>query len=562
MTMYHSHILQTCVKLAMCISAFAATFSAVFTFAAESTQPIINLSPQEKAYIENVGSIKMCVDPDWVPFEYINKQGQHEGIAADLVQLVAQRTSLKIELYMVKNWDESLAASKAGLCHIMSFLNQTPSREAWLTFTDPVFFDPNVIITREEHPFIAEPKGLKDERIALPRGTMIEERVRTDFPNLKIILTGSEPESMTLVSERKADLTIRSLIVAANAIKKEGLFNLKIAGQAPDKYINHLRIGVLKSEPMLRDILNKGIATITPIEREQIVNRHVNITVVKPMDYGLIIRVATVLAALIGISFYWNLRLKRSNVALQESERSKSVLVDKLEQSLAAEQDTRNAQERFIALISHEYRTPLAIIRGNLDIIELKETGQTGEYGTELLKMKRAVNRLVEVMDISLEQSRIADAQGKEKLQVIHFTTFMASVLEYVRALWPEYSFISSVPDTSKAVRGEPEHLKTALVNLLDNARKYASSDTPITVNCWIESDDVVISIHNQCNGITEAEEELLFEKYQRGRGSSNTSGVGIGLWLVREIITQHHGTVSLKGDETGVTATVRLPLD
>jgi len=424
-----------------------------------------------------------------------------------------------------------------------------------------LFLDSNVFITREEHPFITDASLLKDKTIAVPSGTSIEEKIQRDYPNLKILNTGnSESEVFKAVAERRADLTLRSLTVSAYTIRKGGWFNLKIAGQASDEYVNHLRIGVLKSEPMLRDILNKGIATITSQEREKISNRHVNITVVKPIDYGFIFRVAAVLSALIGLSFYWNLRLKRSNVALQESERSKSVLVHKLEQSLAAEQDTRTAQERFIALLSHEYRTPLAIIRGNLDIIELNERNKTGIHDTELNKMKRAVNRLVEVMDISLEQSRIADSQIKEKMQLIQVDTFMNALLEYVRVLWPERSFIYCGCDASKTINGEPEHLKTALVNLLDNARKYATPGTPITVNCGIESDELVISIHNQCAGITEAEEERFFEKYQRGRGSSNTSGVGIGLWLVREIITQHRGTVSLKGTESGVTLTVRLP--
>ena len=100
-----------------------------------ASETVIDFTHQEKAFIEKAGAIKMCVDPDWVPFERINEQGQHEGIAADLLQLVAQRVGLRIELHPVKDWDESLAASKGKLCQIMSFLNQTPDREAWLIFT-------------------------------------------------------------------------------------------------------------------------------------------------------------------------------------------------------------------------------------------------------------------------------------------------------------------------------------------------------------------------------------------------------------------------------------------
>lgn len=235
--------------------------------AVEPLAPTIQFSAEEKTYIEKSSVIRMCVDPDWAPFERINEKGEHEGISADLIKLVAQRVGLKIELYPVKTWDESLATSKAKRCEIMSFLNKTPERDTWLNFTDPIFLDPNIIITREEHPYIGDIRGLRNETVALPRGTMVGEHIQRDFPNLKIILTGNESESVALVSDRKADMTIRSLIVAAYAIKKEGLFNLKISGQIPE-LTNMLRIGVLKDEPVLRDILDKGVKTITPQERE------------------------------------------------------------------------------------------------------------------------------------------------------------------------------------------------------------------------------------------------------------------------------------------------------
>ena len=134
------------------------------------SEPSIAFTTDEKAYIERVKAIRMCVDPDWIPFESINQQGQHEGIAADLVQLIAQRVGLHIALYPVKSWEESLAASKSKRCQIMSFLNQTPARDTWLIFTDPIFFDSNVIITREEHGYIADVSVLKDESVVLPGG--------------------------------------------------------------------------------------------------------------------------------------------------------------------------------------------------------------------------------------------------------------------------------------------------------------------------------------------------------------------------------------------------------
>jgi ABC-type amino acid transport substrate-binding protein/signal transduction histidine kinase len=318
--------------LSLCFGLCA--FALSLAHAVESTPPPLEFTAPEKEYLQKVGTIKMCVDPDWIPFERINEQGQHEGIAADLVQLVAQRVGLKIELYPVKTWEESLAASKGKICQIMSFLNQTPARDAWLIFTEPIFFDPNIIITREEHSFIGDPKGLRDERVALPRGTMVEERIRRDFPNLKLILTGSEQESVALVSERKADMTVRSLIVAAYAIKKEGLFNLKIAGQLPE-YTNKLRIGVQKNEEILRAILDKGVKTLTPQEREAIANRHVSISVQQGIDYGLLIKVVLAALLLLAVGVYWNRRLSRFNEQLRCANEAVSALQKETDRALS-----------------------------------------------------------------------------------------------------------------------------------------------------------------------------------------------------------------------------------
>lgn len=322
---------------ALLLWAAAGVAGAAVAGANGATVPAITFTPAEQAYIAQAGPIPMCVDPDWAPFERINAQGRHEGIAADLVQLVAQRVGLRLELLPAQDWDESLAASQGKRCLVMSFLNQSPARDAWLAFTAPIFSDPNVIITREEHGFITDPAGLKGERVALPRGTMVEERVRGDFPNLGVVLTASEPEAMRLVSERRADLTIRSLIVAAHAIKTEGLFNLKISGQIP-AYTNQLRMGVHKDEPVLRAILDKGIQTITPQERQAIANQHVAIRVHQDgIDWPRVYALLALLALATGAALF----VCRSN--------------RKLQAALAASQEARDAlrlseaRHRFLA---------------------------------------------------------------------------------------------------------------------------------------------------------------------------------------------------------------------
>ena len=76
----------------------------------------------------------------------------------------------------------------------------------------------------------------------------MEERIRAAYPNLQVVIVDIETEDFQFVTDRKADLTLRSLTMAACIIRKEGLFNLKIAGQLPE-YTNNFRIGVGKDWP-------------------------------------------------------------------------------------------------------------------------------------------------------------------------------------------------------------------------------------------------------------------------------------------------------------------------
>jgi diguanylate cyclase (GGDEF)-like protein len=258
----------------------------------------------------------MCVDPDWEPYEKIDKNGEYSGIAADLVRTIADRSGVSLSLVVTKNWDESIEFSKSGRCDILAFLNQTEKRDEWLLFTEPYFIDRNVFITRSQHDYISDLAEISGETAVLPRGTSIEERLRRDYPNIRIITVESEAEALGMVENRQADMTLRSLTMAAYTIKNEGWFNLKIAGEIP-AYANSFRIGVSKSRPELRDALNHGIAALEPTELKDAVNRHISITVERFIDYGLLIKTILASLAVIAAVFFAMLYFRRQNRRLR-----------------------------------------------------------------------------------------------------------------------------------------------------------------------------------------------------------------------------------------------------
>ena len=272
----------------------------------------IEFTEEEKEFLKNKGIIKMAVDPDWLPFEKVDEKGKYIGISADFIKLIEKKSNIKIELVPTKDWNESLDLSKRGKVDILPFLNQTSARDKWLIFTEPIFSDSTIIITREETPYIDDLSKLGKKTIVFPAGTSLEERVRRDFPNLDVLVVEKEEDVFKSILDKKAYLTLRSLTVSAYTIRKEGLFNLKISGQVPS-YTNHFRIGVTGNQEILRDILNKVIKNITPEEKEEIINNHVYIKREELVNYEPLKRTILIFSFLAFFMLYKNHTQKKEN---------------------------------------------------------------------------------------------------------------------------------------------------------------------------------------------------------------------------------------------------------
>ena len=234
-----------------------------------------------------------------------------------------------------------------------------------------------------------------------------------------------------------------------------------------------------------------------------------------------------------------------------------------LEIALKMEHEALENQVRLVEMLSHEYRTPLAIIRANLDILEMKDGAAGGVLATNFGKMKRAMSRLVEVMDVSLGRERLENMHAKLDQTEIQLVLFLRALMQETRELWSERELELDLKGCGDClVLGDPSLLKTALLNLIDNAVKYSAESEPVRVSLSTTSDRALVRVRNQGAAIPEHDLGRVFEKYYRGTGSGNTRGAGLGLYLVRRIVEQLGGTVTLESCPDGDTlATVGLPL-
>jgi len=493
----------------------------------------LELSDEQKQYLKEKKTITFCVDPDWEPFEIINSEGKHEGIGADIIRLIGQRVGVKIELVKTKTWDETLEFSKAKKCDILSFLNETPQRNEWLTFTKPIFSDPNVLVGRIDSKYI-EDISKEKLSIALPRGTAMSERFAKDFPNLTIIPTQTEGEAFRLVEDRKADITLRSLIVTAYTIKKEGLFNLKIIGE-PKGYENNLAIGVLQDRAIIRDILNLGIATLTKKDIDAIVNNHVTIVVEKVTIIDIAVWIFGVVLIILVVIFLWN-HILRKKVAHEVAKnlQQKEQLIQKQKQA---------EMGNIIANISHQWRDALSnissynletLVKLDFDYEITKEEQQKNAKNIE-----KSIDFMSDTMKRFLEFYKQSDTitafDGKSLLEETMMIIDMKLKLHKM-----EVTIKEDVPFDLVGIKNEWMNVwLNLIINSMNAAIKKEIKNPKIEV---VFSSDKVI-FRDNCGGI----DASMLQKIERGENS------GLGIAMSKEILKKYNFSLLIENIENGV---------
>ena len=231
----------------------------------------------------------------------------------------------------------------------------------------------------------------------------------------------------------------------------------------------------------------------------------------------------------------------------------------------------RNEQhDSFINAVTHELKTPIASIRLYLQTLQRREVDETQRrqfYELMLLDTERLLHTVEQVLKAG------AAAQKKSPLQrsPVDFNSLVQDCVELARtrhhlqAADLDYRESLLVRNGDGAqVLGDPEELRTAVSNLLDNAVKYSPDGVHISVE--IEAPDeerVVLRVRDQGVGIPQQELKRIFKRFYRvtQRSLSQAKGTGLGLFIVRSIARKHGGRVFAESEGTGKGTTVTLEL-
>jgi signal transduction histidine kinase/integral membrane sensor domain MASE1 len=370
------------------------------------------------------------------------------------------------------------------------------------------------------------------------------------------------------------DGSIRQIALATTNEAGHSRLDRFLAAVAPDKdwpqpYMEVIRTGKSLLIPEITDAMLRQ-ATHTPAEFELARSLGMRSTITVPLVASSGIPGAMTLA-----SCGPDRRYGPADLGLAEELGRRVGIAVENARLFARSQDAIRSREDFLAIASHELRTPVTSLRLQVQIVEralneeLAHARQSAELADGADGLERVIGligvlgddsrRLVRLVGGLLDVTRIASGQLDLQPDDLDFREVVRGGIDSMR---PELS-ARHVPltfDAPEPIPGRWDRLRLEQIvaNLLSNAIKYGEGK-PVDIRAFAEGDQVVLTVEDQGQGIEPAFVDRMFERFERG--TTGTQGLGLGLYITRQIVESHGGTIEvLNRPGAGVTFTVRLP--
>lgn len=234
-------------------------------------------------------------------------------------------------------------------------------------------------------------------------------------------------------------------------------------------------------------------------------------------------------------------------------------LTDAFNQMLIRLDTTFSAQKKFSANAAHELRTPLTVMRTKLEVIAKNSSLEIEEYRETINMLKLQIDRLSHVIDILLEMTDLQSAEKKDKISLAEM---VEEILCDLTAIADEKEITLIQTAGNAEIIGNDTLIYRAIYNLVENAIKYNRIGGKVIIEIKEQKNLAVINVSDTGKGIDKSEWEHIFDPFFRvdKSYSRNIGGAGLGLALVKEIVTQHNGKVKVvQSSKSGTTVEMSL---
>jgi signal transduction histidine kinase len=224
----------------------------------------------------------------------------------------------------------------------------------------------------------------------------------------------------------------------------------------------------------------------------------------------------------------------------------------------------RAQQAQFVASMSHELNTPLAVLRVASENLQDGIVLDPEKVSRYVRTIARETTHLSEMVNHVLELAGMSAGTSVASRELVDVGTIIDDAVAQSRWL-PEGKSIDvevNVESDLPLVKGSAQTLTRAVQNLLANAMRHGGGGQWVGVRASARNGQVEIAVEDRGPGIDAADAAHLFEPFYRGRGSSTVRGTGLGLTIVKQIVTDHGGSIGVERRRGGGSAfIIRLPV-
>ncbi|TAN51330.1 MAG: transporter substrate-binding domain-containing protein [Methylococcaceae bacterium] len=531
----------------------------------------LQLSAEEKAWLAAHPSIRVGIDRDFAPYEWVDARGEYVGLAADYLALLGQRLRVSFDIVKDKSWAEMLAMAQRGEIDMIACVVKTPEREKYLIFTEPYASTPTVILDDGRSGFIGTLQRLAGKRVAVERGYFIEELLLRDYPDISRVSAHDVHDALRLVSIGSADAYIGDAASANYAVKQGGLLNLRLSGQT--EYQSRHSMAATRANPELAGILAKALAAMPRAEMDDIQNRWMSLQAVAGVSLETVAKYIAGVAVLLLLVGYWNFRLRREIVERKVIEHELLLRSRELECAKVAAEQASVVKSRFLANMSHEIRTPMNAIIGFSEL----GRGVTAENEAQsyFQHIYTAANNLLSIINDILDFSKVEAGEMRLEATPFVLSDVVDGAVGLMKAKAGEKG-LSLTATIAEAARGrflgDALRINQILINLLSNAVKFTvqgcvevrverQDKEEISDYAWLR-----FSVSDTGIGIQAGDGDKLFQPFSQADASITRKygGTGLGLTICRQLIQLMGGDIrveSTPGSGSCFIFTVQLGL-
>jgi signal transduction histidine kinase len=217
-------------------------------------------------------------------------------------------------------------------------------------------------------------------------------------------------------------------------------------------------------------------------------------------------------------------------------------------ESLRKQEELESERTALIETVNHELRNPLASLSGHLQLASRYAAREEmrDRVPASLAEAQHQIARLLRLADDLLLVTRPAEALPVV-MSTLDLKTAIAAAARRAEAIDPTRPISASVPDQPLHATADPTRLDQILDNLLKNAIGYSHTGAPVEVCATIEQERVVVRVRDHGRGVDPADRERIFDRFTRAPGASSVPGMGLGLYVSRELATRMGGGLELE---------------